>query len=532
MMRFLPVIFCFALSVFVHAEERIVMGKITFLAGGSVYTSLGRESGVQDSTLLFIAADKETTATLKVFAVSSKSSACRIISATRPPSIGDDVAGKVQVVVERKLLSDSLSVVSVSGSDTFQRAATPYLPPIEKDFVQLQGRVSAQYFTSLYDNSAYNIAQPGVVVNLRGVLRDAPVKFDVYANLRTLSLSGASPFSSKAINQSRIYGLSVSYDDGDNVFSVGRIIPAFAPSVGYIDGVLASTRVGDFTVGTTFGFQPDFSLRGVSSIYKKFALFGQYTTPDRLSLSVSAAYARTYFQSTLDREAASILATASIAQDLFIYANTEVDLRKKQGTSFILSPKLTSAYVNLNYRITNSFSVGLGADASRPYYSFESVRLVPDSLLFDELRSGMSVSFNWFIPGGISLYNTYTPRNSDNAAFGRDYSNYSSLSFNDLFSTGLNLRSNFNLNANQYTTATGYGVSLQRTFEQLVDLTVRFQRYGYTVKQTDQKNKSTTLGADVMVFITNALSFIATYDRLDGYGTVSNSVFAEISVRF
>ncbi|MEO8166949.1 MAG: hypothetical protein ABI623_01790, partial [bacterium] len=437
-----------------------------------------------------------------------------------------------EVVIEKKPSSDSTLVADTATSAATPRSGIPSILPVEKSSVQIQGRVSAQYYTSLYDNAAYNIAQPGVVVNMRGVLRDAPVKFDVYANMRTLSVNGQSPFSGKAINQSRIYGLSVSYDDGDNVFSLGRIIPVFAPSVGYIDGMLASTRVGDFTVGTTFGFQPDFSLRGVSSTYKKFALFGQYATPDRLSLSVATAYARTYFQSALDREAVSVLTNASIAQDLFIYANTEVDLRRKQGTNFILSPKLTSAYVNLNYRLSNSLNVGLGADASRPYYSFETVRLVPDSLLFDELRSGMSVSFNVLLPGGISMYNTYAPRSSVDASFGRDYSNYSSLSFNDVFSSGVNLRSNFNLNANRYTTSTGYGIYMQRSFEQLLDLTVRFQRYGYTVKQTDQRNSSTTIGADLMVFLTRTVSFIATYDRLNGYGVVSNSVFAEISVRF
>jgi hypothetical protein len=176
--------------------------------------------------------------------------------------------------------------------------------------------------------------------------------------------------------------------------------------------------------------------------------------------------------------------------------------------------------------------VGLGADASRPYYSFEAVRRVPDSLLVNDVRSGMSVNFNWFLPGGIALYNTYTPRNSDRGSFGSDYSNYSSISIADILSSGVNFRSSFNLNANQYTSGRGYGVALQKTFEQLLDVNLRFQRNGYTVKQTDQRNYSTTLGADMMVFISRSLSFIATYDRLDGYGTISNSVFAEISVRF
>ncbi len=531
-MKSAVVIACLLAVVAVQAEQKIVRGKVTYIASGTVYTSLGRESGVQDSTRLFITSGKDTTATLKVFAVSSKSSACWIMKSSRPLVIGDDVAGKVIVVEEKKPVAGSTQVTSQTAGGSLPNARA--LPPVavQEGFLKVQGRVGAQYFTSLYDNSAYNIAQPGIVFNLRGAMRDVPLKLDVYANFRTLSVGNESPFAKSAINQSRIYGLSLSYDDGENVVSVGRIIPVFSPSIGYIDGALASKKFGDVVVGTTLGYQPDFALRGVSTDYKKFALFAQYVTPDRLSLSISTAYARTYFQSALDREAASMLVSASLASNLFLYGNTEVDLRKKSGSDFILSPMLTTMYVNLNYRITSSFSVGVGADASRPYYSFEAVRLVPDSFLVNDLRSGMSVNFNWFLPGGIALFNTYTPRNSDNGSFGSDYSNYSSISFNDVFSTGINLRSNVNLNANQYTNATGYGFSLQKTFGQLVDVNFRYQRNGYTVKQTDQRDNSTTFGADVMVFITSSLSFMATYDRLDGYGTISNSVFAEFGVRF
>jgi hypothetical protein len=521
---------CLVIAVGARAEERIVRGSVTYLAGGTVYTSLGRNAGVEDSTLLFIVTNKDTTVLLKIFAVSSKSSACRVLKALRPITIGDEVTARIEVAPVRQADSSAARQTPSPTQQSFKRTSSLTAP--DQGFINLQGRISAQYFTSRYDNSAFNIAQPGVVLNMRGTMRDAPMKFDLYANLRTLSVGNRSPFAQGAINQSRIYGLSLSFDDGENVVSLGRIIPIFAPSIGYIDGALLSRKLGDFTIGATLGLQPDFSLRSVSSDFKKIALFAQYSSPDRLTLSVSAAYARTYHHSALDREAASVLLNAALAENLFLYANTEMDLRKKSGAEFILSPRLTSAYVNFNYRVARSFSAGVGVDASRAYYSFQSVRSVPDSLLMDDLRSGLSLNFGWSLPGGIMLYDTYTPRNATNGAFGSEYSNYSSLSFNDVFSTGINIRSNMNLNANQYTSGTGYGISLQRSFAQFVDINLRYQRNGYTVKQTDHRDKSTTIGADLMVFLSRALTFTATYDRLDGYGTKSNSLFAEFGVRF
>jgi len=515
-----------------QAAEKMVRGTVTYLAGGSVYTSLGRGSGVQDSTLLYVIKGRDTTAELKVYAVSSKSSVCRVLSALRPIVLGDEVWGRVVVVEEQQPGSGEPQPERASGEPLPSPQPVRSSSLAEQGPLTLQGRVSAQYFTSLYENAAFNIAQPGIVVNLRGALRDVPLRMEALANVRSLSVGQQSPFSKRAVNQSRIYGLSVTYDDGARVFSAGRIIPVYAPSLGYVDGIMASARFGSVLVGTTLGYQPDFTLRSISTEYKKFALFVQVLPSENPRLSVSTAYARTYYRSALDREVASVLLNASIGNTLFVYGNVETDFRKKSGHAFKLSPQLTSAYVNLTYRIAGSLSVGLGADASRPYYSFRAIRDVPDSLLVDELRSGMSLSVNWFLPAGIALANTYMPRNAPHAAFGREYSNTSSLTFNDILSSGIAVRSNFNLHANRYTNASGYGVAVQRTFGELFDLTARFQRSGYTIRQTGQRDQSTTVGADLLVFLNSALTLMTTYDRLQGYGLVSNSIFAELSVRF
>lgn len=525
-------VWVFLFASVLHAEEKVVRGAITYLAGGSVYTSLGRNAGVQDSTLLYVIAGRDTAATLKVFAVSSKSSVCWVVRSSRQVRVGDDVWGRIVMPEKNADMHDTVSSFVATGGSVPAPTRQQQKARSKPDAVQVQGRVSVQYFTSLYQNSAYNLAQPGVVLNLRGTMRDLPLRGEIYANLRTLGVGGQSPFSGRAINQSRIYGMSISYDDGSNVVSLGRIMPSFAPSIGYIDGVTASTKLGPIIVGAALGYQPEFSLRGLSSEYKKVALFAQVVGADQSRLSISTAYARTYYRSALDREAASMVLNASIANSFFVYGNVETDLRKKIGNELHLAPRLTSAYVNLSYRISGSFRIGVGADASRPYYSFQAIRDIADSLLVDELRSGMSLTFNWFLPAGIGIANTYSPRNAPNSAFGSEYANSSFLMFNDIFSSGITVRSNFNLHANRYTTASGYGVAVQRTFGEVFDVTARMQRSGYTIRQTDQREHSTTVGADVLLFLSSSLSLMTTFDRLEGYGSTSLSLFVELSMRF
>lgn len=515
-----------------RADFKVVRGVVTYLAGGNVYTSLGRTAGVQDSLLLYVVRGSDTTAVLKVFAVSSKSSVCRIVRSSRPVSSGDQVSGIVQIVQRAETPPDSnlhRPVVLAALPSTPKPARREQM---NEGCFNLQGRVGAQYFTSLYNTRAYNIAQPGVLLNLRGEFHDVPLRMEVYANLRSLTTGNQSPFGRHAINQSRIYGLSVTYENDATAFSVGRIISPYAPALGYIDGLSASAKVGILTFGTAMGYQPDFALRGVSSDYRKIALYAQVASGEQQRFALSTAYARTYYHSLLDREVANIMVSSALSGNLFLFGNVETDLRVKRNREFILLPRVTNAYINLSCRLINAVSVGLGFNASRPYYSFQAIRDIPDSLLVDDLRSGVSMSLMWLLPGGISFSNTYTPRSARDAAFGKEYSNTSALGFTDILSSGISLRSNVNLHSNVYTQATGYGVAVQRTFGQLFDLTVRHQRSTYTIRQTDQRERSTTIGADLLVFLSSSLTFMTTYDWLEGYGSRSHSIFAELGVRF
>lgn len=510
------------------AQKQEVRGKVTYMAAGAVYTSVGRSDGIQDSTLLTLLSSGDTVAVIRVFAVSSRSSAGRVIRSMRDPRIGDDVVGTIAVQSAPKSEfqgnKGDLALVSSPPSDDNIRSEE-----MRSEFFHVRGRIGVQYFTALYGNPDFNLRQAGIVMNLRGGVTGMPLRFDVYANLRSASVGRSNPLSSGSRNLSRIYGVAVSYDDTATVVSLGRIIPGFAPSLGYVDGVLVSQRAGDFTLGTSFGFQPEFSLRGIALDYKKIALFAQYAPTARGT--VSLAYARTYFRSAVDREATSILGNLIMSPAFFIYFNAEADLRRKSGNDFILSPRLTNLFVNVNYRATHTVSIGLGADASRPYYSFQTIRSIPDSVLVNEIRSGISVSLNWILPGGVVLYNAYNPRTSDKG-FGKEYSNHSSLNFNNVLSSGTNLRTHFNLNVSRYTRTAGYGISIQRTFENTVDLTLRFNRSNFRISQSGSRNNSTTLGGDILIFLSRAVSLLATYDRLDGYGIVSNALFAELSVRF
>ena len=517
-----------ALGQIVLAEEKTVTGTVTYVAAGTVYTSLGRESGAKDSTLVYVKSASDTLGILQVFAVSSKSSACRIVTSKREIKTGDSVVARM--VVEPPKPAPAVAQTQ-SGGLTSEVPGIRSKAPVVSGPVEVRGRVSAQYYVNRYDNPLYNTTQPGVVINLRARSTDIPLKFELYSNIRRLSYGNTSPFSSGATDQSRIYGLNLEYSDGKNDLSFGRIIPTMAPSVGYIDGVLLARKVGVMTFGSTLGYQPSYALQGISTDYKKFAFFASVQPSDSMNMTVSTAYARTYYLNVLDREVVSGNVSLYTLDGFQVYGYSEFDLRKASLGQFKMSPALTSLFANVSYRLTPFLSLGVGMDASRPLYTFSVARFIPDSLRETRLRSGITTTVSLYFPGGIMLSNTYSPRTSE-SPFASVYTNYTILSVADFLSSGVSVRSNFNLNANQYSTSNGYGVTLQRNIMMIADLDVRYQQNAYTLKNYDGTQTSRTVGSDLIINLARGLGLMVTYDRLTGYGMTSNSIFGEFSVRF
>ncbi|MBI3579497.1 MAG: hypothetical protein HY089_08845 [Ignavibacteriales bacterium] len=339
-----------------------------------------------------------------------------------------------------------------------------------------------------------------------------------------------SPFSGNSSNESRIYRLSLEYDDQFNVVTVGRILPLYSPSIGSIDGISIARRFGNFTAGGSVGFQPSLTLQGTSTDTKKMSLFARYQGHGFYDLTFTGAYARTYVSSQLDREAVSIGLSAYSTNGLSVYAYGDVDIRAKNGDRLEVSPFISSAFLMVNYRLFDFLTLGIGADASQPVYPFSTVQSVADSLLDHKSRSGATISLNATFGNGLGLYNSFTPRTSDEG-FGKDYTNYSSLYWTDFLSTGAMVRGTYTLTANGFTTAQGYGIHLQKNFSGL-DCTIRYQQSRYTTLQFTQSNISQSYGVDFAALLTRQLSLIVTVDALRGYGSAMNAVFTELSWRF
>jgi hypothetical protein len=538
----LIMIFLFVFTLSGFAQQTKVAGTITYIVKDAVYTSLGRDAGIEDSTLVHVFSITDTIATLKVFATSSKSSVCNILSSKRKLNIGDSVIANVVLPKQNEEEESAISKQKIVNQDTTVEIASSekLTSPTSQNFhpptagihlISLQGRVSLQYSTSVFSDANQIFTQPGIVLNLRGAFNNSPFKFDVYANFRSRVTGTQSPFSSNSTSQTRLYRFSVDYDDTLYRFSVGRIIPQHAPSVGYIDGALVARRFNNFIIGLTAGFEPSYSQRGISTEYKKISLFGNFQSDGVLRPNLNVAYARTYFHSQLDREVVSAMFFGSFTNDISLSAQSEIDLRTKSGNNFELAPRLTNLFSNINYRFSSMFTFGLGYNSFRSMYSYSSVQSLPDSMLDRTSRGNMNVNLNFYLPYGISFYNTYSPRTSSEG-FGKEFSNYSSISFSNLLEQGISARASFNINSTLLSRTRGIGGSLQKTFGRLFDVSARFQTYSYDIKQTNDTRRTQSFGIDCMTLFLERLTVWGSIEWLNGSNTNGYNFFADVSWRF
>jgi hypothetical protein len=508
------------------AANREISGEVTYRTSTSVYTSLGRDAGVQDSSMLYVVSQRDTVAHLRVIAVSSASSVCRVVKSSGTIGVGDVVVGTG--------LFDDTPAVPRQGAATLGPSQPPGVPRPQDNGPGLftaTGRVSAQFYSMQNEESGSSISQPGIVFNTKITSRDLPLALDLYANLRNLYSGDEGVFSGTAKNHSRIYRLSVSYDDGNHRVILGRFAPTFAPSIGYIDGTLLSTSVRRFSFGIAAGFQPSYTQRGMSTDYKKIVLFTSYAADPGALNQVTVAYARTYFRSDLDREAASLNGRMSLSSSFYLSANADFNLREKSGSDFIFSPEIGQVYVNANYRIIQALGIGVGANATRPFYSYSILRNIPDELIDTELRGGASFSVQLYLPAGISLTNTYTPRTSS-TGFADNYTEYASLTAANIGYSGVTVRTNFSMGETEYTTNHGYGASLFRNWWNLFDTTLRYQQSRYTLKRFESSGQTTTMAADLMIPFGRRFAIIGTLEHLESSGLTTNTIFAEFTVRF
>lgn len=517
-------------------------GTITYVSGEVYYISLGSPAGMADSTVVsVIGKGGETIATMKVFAVSSKSSACRVVSSSRTPVVGDavtaaptggggpDTARVTDAAPMRGAPPDS---VAVAASGVARPDAPPAPGPASADsqagpWIRLRGRLSAQYQTFILDSSRSTLTQPSLSANLRGDLASAPIRFELAGVMRSSVTGSSAPFASGSVNRSRLYRISAEYNDGVSRVGIGRILPSAGLPSGYVDGIVASRRFGAVELGGAAGYEPDYRQERLATDRKKAMLFAGAGSAEPFAWSIAAAYARTWFGSATDRSVASASALAVPWRQVSFSGQAEIDFLSRRNGEPLRKARLSSLVAQLSARVVDEVSLGAGVVAWRPAFPLSLIASLPDSMRDDRLRVTPSFSLRVNPARGVSLAEHYSPRSSGDG-FGEEYSNALSLGYDDVASSGVGVRLSQTINHTSIVDAAGYGVSVRRLLLDVAEAGVRYQHYEYDYRREGPDERSDIVGADLSVPLASSVYLVLgaelTYGSLAGYRLLNGSV--------
>jgi hypothetical protein len=507
-------------------EAGVRRGTLTFVSGEVYYVSLGSPDGMADSTRVFVVAKGgDTVATLVVFAVSSKSSACRLLSSARAPVVGDAVVARIGVAAAaaRDTVGGGAGAAGApgtppgAGTETAGReaagksSAAGSSPP----WLKVRGRVTAQYNTYIVDSSRSTITQPSLSMNMRGDFAGAPVRFEFAGIVRSTVTGSTAPFGPGGVGRSRLYRLSIEYDDAVNRVGIGRLLPYAGLPSGFIDGVAASRKFGVVALGAAAGFEPDYRYQHPVTNRKKIMAFTGAGSAEPFTWSAGAAYARTFLESAVERSVASASAMAAPSRTVSFSAQTEVDFQSVRNGAVLKKARLSSLLAQLNVRVTDEVSLGAGVISWRPVYPLSTVEDLPDSMKDDQLWVTPSVSLRVYTGGGFSLSDQYATRTHGDG-FGDDQSNTASLAHDNIARSGVGLRLTQTVNHTSIATSTGYGAALRRMFGDLVEAGLRYQSYRNDYRNDAIDDRTTSFGADVNLPIGASLYLMLTGELAHG----------------
>lgn len=231
------------------------------------------------------------------------------------------------------------------------------------------------------------------------------------------------------LNQAlKIYSLAATYEFNPNFrLTAGRKINYKLASMGAIDGVQCSYKLGSIELGGIYGARPDYKDYGVNFNFREYGIYinHQLNRNHSFDLQQTMAWVEQFNHGKTDRRFLYLQHTGNLWNKLNLFGSAEIDLFQNIHDTVAGIFKLSNIYISSRYRFNRKFSFTVSYDARSNVIYYETYRNEIDRLLDEETRKGLrvqlqcqamkrmslSISSNWrFQNSGInssSNYNLY-----------------------------------------------------------------------------------------------------------------------------
>jgi hypothetical protein len=491
----------------VMSAQEVGRCSISYITANVVYIDAGREKQLAAGDTVIVHRANIDIGSIVLFAVSQQSSAAHILNRKIPFAVGDQALWKV-----KQLPVTPVSVVVLKDSSS--PGSLPVVQQLAKAETNVQGMIIAQYENIIADDKRLNLSQPAVTARL--------AVDNVFGSGTMLSLNTRSTYDAtdryalygqQTGIQTHIYEVSLRRDQADSPmgFGVGRITSRFASGLGSFDGGEVYYRYRAFTAGILGGAQVLDRTLSLNQEGSKGGVFLNYQSGDDFfhRYDGTIAYGRQMVSGQLDREFLYTQNQVSFGSNLWIYQNANLELNDLVNGSRQSSLSLSSMALQFHYLPVPWLSMDGGYDAYRMVPLYETMKMIPDSLLDRGLFQGVraAAAFKLLSSVTFSVNGSYGTRPDDSRATANLAAGIRGF---DVLYSGFNAGIRGSQSKGPYADATDLSLDLDRELFRDFTLSIRGTYRLMSVSILQQEYKTLTAG-------------------LDGYYRISNSWFASLS---
>lgn len=503
-------------------EIRRIAAKVTYVATGTFYFDCGRLKGVAANDTVFVTRKSTPVASGIVTAVSSASSVAKINSQSVAVAAGDSVMEVKEVVIE-------------PVETPFQRSMAERNAALMQDN-RVSGRVGLQYVAAGVFGTSLDFSQPALITQLSvNRLFGTSSVLTLYARSYRDMSAQYDRYGVGSRNKIRMFEFSLTSNDPRSTFGygVGRLTSRYVGGLGLFDGGQVYARKGNFTVGVLGGTQPDYTTSAVNTDESKFAGFVNYAWGGDVfkTSDITFAYGQQRYLGKIDRKFGYMQGSLRFGSDFFFYTSTEMDFAHRDNGVEVNKPSVTNSFVTVSWTPDSWISVNAGYDAVRVLDLLESMKLFPDTLLDKSLKEGYRTTVSFRLPFRVTI--------SGNANFRMASATTrpartigSNFRVSDMLDSGVNFGAQYLDIRGLYTTGNDLTIDLDRWIAQAFSISLRLDRYQYTITGQDQRLVTTTGTVSMNFSMFRSFYSSANFDQVWDTLRPTQRLYVEFGIHF
>ncbi|NOQ26444.1 MAG: hypothetical protein GQ564_13890 [Bacteroidales bacterium] len=375
-------------------------GVVSYVTKQNVYVKFQSTESISVGDTLFTEQNSQWIPALVVKNLSSISCFCSSISNLQM-SVGEGVLARVKKA-QTSVKKETDQFVQENQQDLTEDTISEN-KKLKKELIQdFSGRIAISSYSNFSSNSDYSQRMRYTLKLNAQNIHSSKLSMNTYISFAHKK-DEWSEIQDNIYNGLKIYSLAMNYAfNENNSLWFGRKINPKLSSVGAIDGIQYETKLKPFTIGVFAGTRPDYMYYNFNSDLLQYGGYlGHEYSNQKGNMQSSVAFIQQTNQEKTDRRYVYFQHSNSLISNLYFFGSVDLDfynqVMSNLDSTFTQenSPKLSSLYLSLRYRMFKKLSMSISYSARQNIIYYETYKDILERLLEAGTQQGYRLNINY-----------------------------------------------------------------------------------------------------------------------------------------